>query len=52
MNTLVVTYAGAWLAVCAYVTWMAYQNAAMKRRLHELEELGRKQAAKAPSKAA
>jgi CcmD family protein len=39
MESLLIAYGGAWLAIAAYVGWTARQNARLARRLDELEAL-------------
>jgi CcmD family protein len=40
MGILTIAYSAAWLAVGAYVAWLAIQNAHLARRLEEIRRAG------------
>ena len=49
METLLATYAVAWAAVTAYVSWLAAANGRLARRVERLETLlGEQQVNEAP----
>jgi threonine/homoserine/homoserine lactone efflux protein len=53
MGTLTIAYSAAWLAVGAYVAWLAIQNANLAKRQEEIRSAGADHSEQAPfSKAA
>jgi CcmD family protein len=41
MGTLILAYLVGWVAVSAYIAWLAVENGRLARRLEELEALAR-----------